>query len=59
MTRERLERAFYQFFCETRLFAGKEFLHKSRVPLEEADLRDKDENQIEMFDEECEGMCGV
>ena len=25
MTRERLERAFYQFFCETRLFAGKEF----------------------------------
>ena len=27
MTRERLERAFYQFFSETRMFPGKPFFH--------------------------------
>ena len=28
MTRERLERAFYQFFSETRMFSGKEFFRE-------------------------------
>ena len=34
------------------------YLHKSRVPLDEAVL-DVDVGQIDMFDNECEGMCGV
>lgn len=38
---------------------GKPFLHDQRVPLDEA-LIDKVENpQISMFDNECEGFCGV
>jgi hypothetical protein len=38
------------------------FVHRSCVPLAEADLSDGDRNQIEAFPEfieECEGMCGV
>jgi hypothetical protein len=36
------------------------FLHKSCVPLDEADLRtEEDHGQINMFDMECEGMCGI
>ena len=41
---------------------GVPFLHPSRVPLEEADLRDPDENQMMLWNtmqNECEGMCGV
>lgn len=36
------------------------FLHRSRVPLEEADLSDPSENQEAFtFMDECEGMCGI
>ena len=36
------------------------FLHSSCVPLDEADLRTNQEKGIwSMFDNECEGMCGV
>lgn len=35
-----------------------EFVHDSRVPLDQAPL-DHDERQPDLFGEECEGMCGV
>ena len=36
------------------------FLHKSMVPLDEVDLSTEQERgQLDMFGEECEGMCGV
>ena len=34
------------------------FLHKSAVPLEDADLDEKNDQQ-DLFDDDCEGMCGV
>ena len=41
---------------------GVPYLHPSRVPLEQVDLRDPDENQMQLWNtmqNECEGMCGV
>jgi 3'-phosphoadenosine 5'-phosphosulfate sulfotransferase (PAPS reductase)/FAD synthetase len=39
---------------------GKLFLHRSMVPLAEADLRTaEDAGQLNLFINECEGMCGV
>lgn len=35
------------------------FVHRSCVPLAEADLNDHDPDQINMFTNECEGICGV
>jgi len=36
------------------------FLHRDLVPLEEADLdTEEDKGQLSMFNNECEGMCGV
>jgi hypothetical protein len=36
------------------------YLHRSRIPLAEVDLRTaEDAGQIDMFGNECEGMCGV
>jgi len=35
------------------------FLHKSMKPLEDADLQYEEENQFDLFNNECEGMCGV
>jgi len=36
------------------------FLHKSGVPLEDADLRTPEEyGQFSLFNQECEGMCGM
>jgi len=41
-------------------FRGKAFLHSQRVPLSEADLRTDAEKGIwSLFDQECEGMCGL
>lgn len=34
------------------------YLHKSAYPLEEADL-EEELNQLDLFNNECEGMCGV
>ena len=36
---------------------GQLFLHSSLVPLDEADL--EHENQLDLFGNDCEGMCGV
>jgi len=39
---------------------GQQFLHRSCVSLVDVDLRSpQDRGQLEMFDEECEGVCGV
>ena len=39
---------------------GQQFMHRSCVPLEQVDLSTaEDHGQIDMFNNECEGMCGV
>tara|TARA_R110000824_G_scaffold157544_4_gene330995 strand:- start:321 stop:1100 length:780 start_codon:yes stop_codon:yes gene_type:complete len=39
---------------------NKQFVHRSCKPLDEVDFRNlEDLGQINMFNEECEGMCGV
>jgi hypothetical protein len=36
------------------------FVHRDRVPLDEVDLSTaEDRGQLNMFNNECEGMCGV
>lgn len=42
--------------------AGREqpaYVHRSCVPLDEAEFNATDPNQVDMFNAECEGMCGV
>ena len=39
---------------------GQQFVHRSLIPLREVDFRTAEEaGQIDMFGNECEGMCGV
>lgn len=39
---------------------GEAFIHRQRVPLDQVDLSTpEDRGQLSMFNEECEGMCGV
>ena len=39
---------------------GQQFMHRSCVPLDQVDLSTAaDHGQIDMFNNECEGMCGV
>jgi hypothetical protein len=39
---------------------GQWFIHRSAKPLDEVDFRSaEDAGQLSMFDDECEGMCGV
>jgi hypothetical protein len=46
--------------ADERLRERGEFLHRSLKPLSEVDLTTvEDEGQINFFNEECEGMCGV
>jgi hypothetical protein len=41
-------------------FKAIQFMHKSMIPLDEVDLRtDEEIGQIDLFNNECEGMCGV
>lgn len=43
-----------------KLYGAKGYLHRSGVPLEEADLStEEDRGQLNLFAHECEGMCGV
>ena len=40
--------------------AGRAYLHRSTVPLDEVDLATpEDRGQVNLFNSECEGMCGV
>jgi hypothetical protein len=39
---------------------GQQFMHAKRIPLAEVDLSTaEDHGQVDMFNNECEGMCGV
>lgn len=41
-------------------YRGIPFLHKSRVALRSADIRtDEEKGIVSLFDQECEGMCGL
>jgi hypothetical protein len=41
-------------------FRGEQFMHAQRVPLDEVDLSTpEDRGQLDLFLNECEGMCGV
>lgn len=43
-----------------RLFQGTAYLHPARIPLSQVDLRTLEEHgQGNLFDMECEGMCGL
>jgi hypothetical protein len=41
------------------MFRAPVFVHRSAVPLAEADLLAPNPDQLDMFNNECEGMCGV
>jgi hypothetical protein len=39
---------------------SQQFMHRDRVPLDEVDLSTAaDHGQVDMFNNECEGMCGL
>lgn len=38
---------------------GQLFMHRARVPLDQVDLRSKAEKEADLFNNDCEGMCGV
>lgn len=41
-------------------FEGEQYLHTKCVPLDEVDLdTEEDKGQMTLFDNECEGMCGI
>lgn len=40
-------------------FKGEQFMHRQCVPLNEVDLRTKAEKEADLFNNDCEGMCGV
>jgi hypothetical protein len=40
-------------------FKGQQFMHRQRVPLPDVDLRTRAEKEPDLFNNECEGMCGV
>jgi hypothetical protein len=39
---------------------GTQYMHHTKVPLEQVDLTTaRDHGQLDLFNNECEGMCGV
>ena len=49
-----------KFEAELRALAPGEFLHSSRIPLDQVDFStDEARGQLNLFNNECEGMCGV
>jgi hypothetical protein len=41
-------------------FKGKQFVHRKMMPIADVDFAtDEDRGQLNMFENECEGMCGV
>lgn len=41
-------------------FKSQQFMHRDRIPLDEVDLSTAaDHGQVDMFNNECEGMCGL
>ena len=35
------------------------YLHQSRKPINEVDLEETKDNQLDLFENDCEGQCGV
>ena len=35
------------------------FLHKDCLPIDQVNFENKKDNQIDLFNNECEGMCGI
>ena len=49
-----------RYDCQAKKIRGQQFLHRSCKPLREVDLRsDEDKGQGTLWDNECEGMCGM
>ena len=44
---------------ESDKYRAQQFVHRSMKPLGEVDFGGADEKQINLFENECEGMCGV
>lgn len=40
-------------------FRGEQFMHRQMVPLDQADLRTKAEKEADLFNNDCDGICGV
>jgi hypothetical protein len=38
---------------------GDVYLHVKRVPLDEVQFKDSDPRQLQLWDDECSGMCGI
>lgn len=54
------ERAVQEAKSNSNNFDSKPFLHRTCVPLDQVDLStDYDRGQLDLFNNECEGMCGV
>ena len=34
------------------------YLHREAIPIDEVDFNKKKDNQLDLFNNECEGMCG-
>jgi hypothetical protein len=56
----RLERRLQKVYSDGRVMEGIPWLHRSMVPLDKVDFSTEEERgQLSMFNNECEGMCGV
>ena len=54
-----LEKDYQKTLSQTTLMShAVPYLHRSRVPLDQVDF-DPDKDQVDMFGNECEGLCGV
>lgn len=55
----KVERDFQAALAQVPSFRGIPFLHKSLTPLDQVDFTSPADNQLNLFENECQGMCGV
>lgn len=56
----KFERELQEIKAASDTFKSKPFLHRSLIPLDQVDFRsDYDKGQLPLWQDECEGMCGV
>lgn len=53
------EKLLQSSYEQSTALSGIPFLHASRVPLGDVDFSENASKQVDMFNDECEGMCGV
>lgn len=53
------EKKLQRAYASVESFKGVPFLHSSGVPLHEVNFDPKKDDQLNLFNNECEGMCGV